>query len=82
MPSNLVIVESPAKAKTIEKYLGKSAAIDQKPFQKVDMMETWADITKAGKLLGWQPEVEFEDGMKRTVDWYVKNREWAGKITV
>ncbi|HPB82472.1 MAG TPA: GDP-mannose 4,6-dehydratase [Spirochaetota bacterium] len=68
--------------KTIEKYLGKSAAIDQKPFQKVDMMETWADITKAGKLLGWQPEVEFKDGMKRTVDWYVKNREWAGKITV
>lgn len=67
---------------TIEKYLGKRAAIDQKPFQKVDMMETWADITKAGKLLGWRPEVEFEDGMKRTVEWYVNNRGWAGNITV
>jgi UDP-glucuronate 4-epimerase len=66
----------------MEKYLGKKARIKQKPFQKADMMETWADISKAGKLLGWKPEISFDEGLRRTVDWHVRNRDWIKTITV
>lgn len=39
-----------------------------------------ASYKKAEKLLGWRPAVEFDKGLKRTVDWYVKNREWWEEI--
>lgn len=35
---------------------------------------------KAKRLLGWQPVIEFDVGLKRTVDWYVENREWWEEI--
>jgi len=65
---------------TFESLLGKKAIIDHQPFNKSDMMHTWADIDKADRLLGWKPEVGFEEGMKKTVDWYLENKEWASKI--
>ena len=34
------------------------------------------DWSKAKELLGWKPEIGFEDGLRTTVDWYVANREW------
>jgi dTDP-glucose 4,6-dehydratase len=30
--------------------------------------------------LGWRPEHDFEDGIRRTIDWYVENREWAERV--
>lgn len=39
-----------------------------------------ADYRKAEKLLDWRPVVEFDKGLEKTVDWYVKNREWWGEI--
>ncbi|MEA3431267.1 MAG: dTDP-glucose 4,6-dehydratase [candidate division WOR-3 bacterium] len=39
-----------------------------------------ASYGKAKTLLGWQPVVEFDEGLKRTVDWYVENREWWEEI--
>lgn len=35
-----------------------------------------ADATKIRKTLGWEPKVSFEEGLERTVEWYVKNGEW------
>jgi len=64
----------------IEKALGKKAAIAGKPFHVADIMETWADISKAGRLLGWVPEVSPEVGFQRTVDWYNANRHWLKDI--
>jgi dTDP-glucose 4,6-dehydratase len=34
------------------------------------------DSSKVEKLLSWKPTIGFEEGLKRTVDWYVANREW------
>ena len=65
----------------IEKELGKKAIIDYKPFQKTDMRHTWADISKAKRLLGWEPKVDLEEGIKRTVKWYLENRSWLGKLS-
>ncbi len=66
----------------IESYSGKKAVIDHKPFQKTDMLETWADITKANKILNWKPEINFETGIKNTVNWYLENKSWLKDIKV
>lgn len=38
------------------------------------------DPTKAGRELGWKPEVSFEEGMAATVAWYLANRDWVKSI--
>ena len=64
----------------IEKALGKKAIIANKPFHIADIKESWADIAKAERLLGWKPTVLNEDGFQRTVDWYVANRSWLKDV--
>ncbi len=38
------------------------------------------DATKIKEAIGWAPEVEFEEGLRRTVDWYVGHREWVRAV--
>jgi UDP-glucuronate 4-epimerase len=64
----------------IEEALGKKATIAGKPFHVADIKETWADISKANKLLGWSPKILPNDGFRRTVDWYKANRSWVADI--
>jgi nucleoside-diphosphate-sugar epimerase len=64
----------------IEEYLGKKAKIDNKPFHIADIKETWADIDKADKLLGWKPEISLDEGLKKSVDWYLENKSWLKDI--
>lgn len=67
---------------TIQKYLNKEAVIEYRPFHKADLKETWADITKAERILGWKPKISFEEGIKRTIDWYIENRDWLKEVEV
>ena len=64
----------------IEDALGKKAEINVVPRPSVDVDSTWADISKARRLLGWQPHVDLESGVRGVVDWYLQNREWAKNI--
>lgn len=64
----------------LEKYLDKKAIVDNKPFHEADMKETWADITKAKKILNWQPTISLEDGLDRAVKDYIAHREFYQKI--
>jgi len=66
----------------IEKLLGKKAVIKNRPFHKADMFETCADINKALKLLNWKPLVNIEEGLKRTVDWYIENEAALKNISL
>jgi len=66
----------------IEKYGGKKACFEYKEFHKADMKATWADIGKARKLLGWQPQVSLEEGIKRTVAWTKDNWAWVQNIKI
>ncbi len=66
----------------IENYLGKRAEKVYKPFHRADLKATWADITKAEKLLGWKPEISLEEGLRRTVEWHIRNRELVRSIEV
>lgn len=38
------------------------------------------DPTKIKEELGWEPETKFEEGIKRTIDWYLENKEWMDKV--
>ncbi len=58
----------------IEKALGKKAKINRLPEQPGDMPLTCADISKARKLLGYNPQTKFEDGLPKFVDWFLKSR--------
>ncbi len=66
--------------KLIEKHLGKKAEIDRKPFHKADIVATWADISKAKKILNWEPKIPLEKGIKNTVEWYLENKSWFKNI--
>jgi UDP-glucuronate 4-epimerase len=58
----------------IENALGKKAKINRLPEQPGDMPLTCADISKARRLLGYNPKTKFEDGLPRFVDWFLKSR--------
>ncbi len=64
----------------IVEYLGKKATIEYKPFHKADLKETWADISKAGKMLNWKPAINLDDGLERSVKWYLDNIDWLKDI--
>jgi nucleoside-diphosphate-sugar epimerase len=53
---------------------GTQPKIERLPMQPGDVDITYADISKAQKLLGYQPQVKLEDGLKAFVDWYKINR--------
>ena len=64
----------------IEAGLGKKGDVERKPFHKADMMATWADISKAKRLLDWEPEISVEEGIQKTVEWHKANRSWLSDI--
>jgi len=39
------------------------------------------DSSKIQNELGWEPSLEFEEGLEKTVDWYLKNEEWLNNVT-
>ena len=39
------------------------------------------DSTKLQKELGWEPSLQFEEGIEKTVAWYLDNQEWMDNIT-
>jgi UDP-glucuronate 4-epimerase len=66
----------------IEACLGKKAKLKYLSFQETDMKATWANISKATRLLGWNPTVALAEGLQRTVDWYLENKNWVQEITI
>ena len=64
----------------IEKYLGNKAERCLKSFHKADLKATWADITKAREILNWEPRISLEEGIKKTVLWYMDNKDWIKNI--
>jgi len=54
----------------IEKISGKKAIIDRQPEQAGDVPKTYADISKAKRLLNYQPDTSIETGLLRFYEWY------------
>ena len=60
----------------IENCLGKKAKIEFLPSNSADLFAMQADISKAKKLLNWYPETSIDQGVNKTVNWYLENQDW------
>lgn len=65
----------------VEELVGRKATLEYKPRHPADVTATWADIGKAERLLGWQPQVRFEAGVGQLAAWYRENRGWASQMS-
>ena len=54
----------------IASTLNVEPKIKQLPMQPGDVDRTYADISKAKKIIGYEPKVSFDDGIKKFIDWY------------
>lgn len=64
----------------LEEIIGQKAVVEYGPFHPADMRNNWADVSKAGRLLGWEPQVPLQEGVRRLVDWYMAERSWAREV--
>jgi dTDP-glucose 4,6-dehydratase len=59
-------------ARAIQKYTGTKAPIEHKPLPADDPKVRRPDISRARKTLNWEPKVGFEEGIKKTIEWFAK----------
>ena len=64
----------------LEEMIGCKANITRRPLHKADMLSNLADVSKARRMLGWEPQVNLTEGMRRLVEWYQAERSWASQI--
>jgi len=63
-----------------ERLTGRQAQVIYAPPHPADMYANWADTRKAQTLLGWQPKVGLQEGVRSLVEWYQQERAWASQI--
>ena len=56
--------------KSIERSLNMKAKINRLPEQSGDVKQTWADIEKSKRILGYNPSTAFDDGIDKFIKWY------------
>ncbi|MDP1715391.1 MAG: SDR family NAD(P)-dependent oxidoreductase [Anaerolineales bacterium] len=64
----------------VEELTGKKANVQYGPPNLADMFMNQANVTKAQEMLGWNPQVNLQDGIMNLIDWYNAEREWAKDI--
>ena len=67
---------APAVARAMDKPDAAIVKVGDRPGQ---VFRHTADVTKAQRLIGWHPKVNFEEGLRRTIDWYMQNQSWWEK---
>jgi nucleoside-diphosphate-sugar epimerase len=66
----------------IEEFLHKKAKIKYLPRHPADVTATWANINKAKTILSWNPKIDIEDGIQKTVNWFEENWEWVKEMNI
>src|SRR5512134_3080617 len=66
--------------KLLAEVIGKQAIVQHGPPNPADMFTNWADVSKAGRLLGWEPQFDMRAGVEKLVEWYNAERAWASQI--
>ena len=66
--------------KKFEQAIGKEALIAHFPAHPADMSASWADVSKARRLLGWEPRVGLEEGIRQVISWYRQEHDWAIQV--
>jgi len=72
--------------KTVDKYLGREVGASEKLITYVvdragHDLRYAIDSTKLKEELGWEPSLQFEEGIEKTVQWYLENQEWMNRVT-
>ena len=72
--------------KTVDKYLGREEGASEKLITYVTDraghdLRYAIDSTKLKEELGWEPSLQFEEGIDKTVKWYLENSEWLNNVT-
>lgn len=72
--------------KLMDEKLGREAGASEKLINYVTDrpghdLRYAIDATKINKELGWSPSVTFEEGLSKTIDWYLQNSEWLQHVT-
>lgn len=65
----------------IEEAVGKKAQLQFQGRHPADVQATWADISKAARLLDWKPERSIQQGVASLVAWYRENQSWASEVS-
>ncbi len=65
----------------MEELIGRKAVIEHLPPNPGELQTNHADVTKARRLLGWQPQVSLLEGVTRLVEWYRAERPWAKEVS-
>jgi dTDP-glucose 4,6-dehydratase len=68
-PIEMTVLEFAQKIRDIT---GSKSEIVYRPMPENDPLQRRPDIGKAKRLLGWEPEVGLEDGLRITIDWFCK----------
>ncbi len=58
---------------TIKKHTDSELQPNYLPPRKGDIVKSYADISKAGRMLNYKPEINIEEGLKKTLKWYKEN---------
>ena len=71
--------------KTVDKYLGREEGSSKKLITYVKDraghdLRYAIDSTKLKNKLGWEPSLQFEEGIKKTVAWYLDNQDWLNSV--
>lgn len=64
----------------LERLLERKATITHRPVHPADVPATWADISRARRILDWEPRTSLEQGLEHAVRWYLTNRSWASEL--
>jgi len=68
--------------KRLAGIIGREAIVEHLPPNLADMLTNQADITRAGQLLDWQPQVNLDEGLRHLVDWYAAERAWVQDLSL
>jgi nucleoside-diphosphate-sugar epimerase len=66
--------------KMFEEIIGKKARIERRPAHPADMQANWAEVEKAGRVLGWEPLYSLKEGVTNLLKWYEAERSWVSQI--
>jgi len=60
---------------SLEKIIGKQATVERLPEQPGDVPKTFADISRAKKLLEYEPKTKLDEGLQRFYEWFREHRD-------